>query len=132
MKKMMSLFLGVVVLGTATAVYAGKAAPCICNLPKTGDKSAAAEPSLSVASASASASTSTSVGVASAASVAVAVVDAGNKLCPVSGGPVSDDPALTAEYKGKLYHFCCPGCKPVFLKDPEIYIKKMNSAAPTA
>jgi YHS domain-containing protein len=52
------------------------------------------------------------------------VVDVGNKFCPVSGDPVT--PGVTYIYKGKLYHFCCAGCPPVFKKDPEKYIAKMK------
>ena len=28
-----------------------------------------------------------------------------------------------AEYKGKTYYFCAPGCKVAFEKDPEKYLK---------
>ncbi len=28
-----------------------------------------------------------------------------------------------AEYKGKTYYFCAPGCKAAFDKDPEKYLK---------
>jgi len=31
--------------------------------------------------------------------------------------------AATAEYKGKTYYFCAPGCKKAFLEDPERYLK---------
>jgi len=31
--------------------------------------------------------------------------------------------AATAEYKGKTYYFCAPGCKKAFLDDPEKYLK---------
>ncbi|MBL7202440.1 MAG: YHS domain-containing protein [Anaerolineae bacterium] len=31
-----------------------------------------------------------------------------------------------AEYKGKTYYFCAPGCKVAFEKDPEKYV---NAAA---
>ncbi|MFH1651123.1 MAG: YHS domain-containing protein [Chloroflexota bacterium] len=29
-----------------------------------------------------------------------------------------------AEYKGKTYYFCAPGCKKAFEADPEKYLKK--------
>ncbi len=32
--------------------------------------------------------------------------------------------AATAEYKGKTYYFCAPGCKRVFLQNPEKYLKQ--------
>ena len=28
------------------------------------------------------------------------------------------------DYQGKTYHFCAPGCKQAFEKDPERYIEK--------
>ncbi|MCK4444954.1 MAG: YHS domain-containing protein [Thermoplasmata archaeon] len=33
-------------------------------------------------------------------------------------------PAATAEYKGKTYYFCAPGCKFVFEQDPEKYLQE--------
>ncbi len=30
----------------------------------------------------------------------------------------------TAEYKGKTYYFCAPGCKKLFERDPEAYLKE--------
>jgi len=45
-------------------------------------------------------------------------------LCPVMGGKVANlKNAPKSVYKGKTYYFCCPGCKPMFDKDPEKYIK---------
>lgn len=32
-------------------------------------------------------------------------------------------PAAVAEYKGKKYYFCAPGCKTAFLQDPEKYLE---------
>jgi len=29
-----------------------------------------------------------------------------------------------AEYKGKTYYFCAPGCKVAFEKDPEKYLQQ--------
>ena len=29
-----------------------------------------------------------------------------------------------AEYKGKTYYFCAPGCKVAFEKDPEKYLEE--------
>ena len=61
-------------------------------------------------------------------------VDAGNKLCPISGEPVSGTSFV--EYQGKRYGLCCPGCKQMFLADPEKHIAEMEAkekaAAPTA
>ena len=49
------------------------------------------------------------------------IVDVGNKICPVMGSEAS--PTITAEYKGKIYHFCCPMCVQTFNQDPEKYSK---------
>jgi P-type Cu+ transporter len=44
--------------------------------------------------------------------------------CPVLGEKVVDIAhAPKSVYKGKTYYFCCPGCKPMFDKNPEKYIK---------
>jgi YHS domain-containing protein len=48
------------------------------------------------------------------------IVDAGNKLCPVSGDPVSGQDFVV--YNGKSYGLCCPMCERPFLKDPEKYL----------
>jgi YHS domain-containing protein len=31
--------------------------------------------------------------------------------------------AATAEYQGKTYYFCAPGCKVAFERDPERYLR---------
>lgn len=54
----------------------------------------------------------------------VQAVDAGNKICPVSGEKI--DEKATYEYQGKIYHFCCSSCLEDFKKDPEKYIKKVE------
>ncbi|MBI4711449.1 MAG: YHS domain-containing protein [Candidatus Omnitrophica bacterium] len=50
---------------------------------------------------------------------------AGNKLCPISGEPVSGTSFV--EYEGKRYGLCCPGCEGMFLKDPAKYIAQMEA-----
>ena len=52
-------------------------------------------------------------------------VDAGNKICPISGEPVSGFAFVT--YHGKRYGLCCPGCEKQFLSDPEKYIAQMEA-----
>lgn len=44
-------------------------------------------------------------------------------VCPVMKTPlkVSED-TLAAEYKGKVYYFCCPSCPGAFKNNPEKYI----------
>ena len=58
------------------------------------------------------------------AQASVRAVDAGNKICPVSGEKI--DEKATYEYQGKVYHFCCTSCIEDFKKDPEKYIKKVE------
>ena len=42
---------------------------------------------------------------------------------PVCGMDVDEKTAAaTAEYQGKTYYFCAPGCKKAFEKEPEKYI----------
>jgi len=48
------------------------------------------------------------------------VEDAGNKVCPVMGGPVSGKYFVT--YQGKRYGLCCSACKKIFLAEPEKYV----------
>jgi YHS domain-containing protein len=45
-------------------------------------------------------------------------------VCPVMGTKIPDvtKAAGKSVYKGKTYYFCCPGCKPLFDKDPEKYV----------
>jgi YHS domain-containing protein len=52
-------------------------------------------------------------------------VDAGNKLCPVSGDPVSGSDFVI--YQGKRYGLCCSMCKAPFLAAPEKYIAAMEA-----
>jgi YHS domain-containing protein len=55
-----------------------------------------------------------------------AVVKGGNKMAkdPVCNMDVDEKKApATAEYKGKKYYFCAPGCQRAFVKDPEKYLK---------
>jgi len=58
----------------------------------------------------------------------------GKYVCPVTGDPVTDfSPENAAEYEGKAYFFCCPGCKPKFEKDPAKYAAEpaAGEAAPS-
>jgi YHS domain-containing protein len=47
-----------------------------------------------------------------------------NKLCPVSGGPVSEK--YRTEYKGQYVYVCCEGCLNEFNKNPEAFVAKMS------
>ena len=53
-------------------------------------------------------------------------VNAGNKICPVSGEKIDEATRATYKYEGKIYNFCCPMCIDEFKKDPEKYIKKIE------
>ena len=72
-------------------------------------------------------------GVSAAASKAV---DAGNKICPVSGEkiPVPGEKgamgeAVHYEYNGKIYNLCCSMCVRDFKKNPEKYSKIADEEA---
>lgn len=47
-------------------------------------------------------------------------------VCPVMKSKIPDitKAAGKSVYKGKTYSFCCAGCKPMFDKNPEKYIRK--------
>ncbi len=51
----------------------------------------------------------------------------GNKICPVSGRPVTAKGSpVEVEYEGKAYNVCCKMCAKSFKKDPEKFIKIIN------
>lgn len=45
--------------------------------------------------------------------------------CPVMGGKI--DKTIFADYKGQRVYFCCSGCIEPFKKEPEKYLKKLDS-----
>jgi YHS domain-containing protein len=45
--------------------------------------------------------------------------------CPVQGDAI--DKSLFVDYQGKRIYVCCSGCIDVLKKDPEKYIKKLES-----
>lgn len=47
-----------------------------------------------------------------------------NKICPVSGGPVSEK--YRTEYKGQYVYVCCEGCLTGFNKTPDDFVAKMS------
>lgn len=47
------------------------------------------------------------------------------KVCPILGGEI--DMSAYVDYEGERVYFCCPGCKATFLKNPDQYIKDMQS-----
>jgi len=55
---------------------------------------------------------------------APAPVPIAQKLCPVTGDPI--DPKIYIDYNGRRVYFCCEMCPPVFKKDPEKYLKKLD------
>ncbi len=50
-------------------------------------------------------------------------------VCPVLKGNV--DKNVYVDYKGHRIYFCCKGCDAEFQKDPEKYLKKMESQGVT-
>jgi len=52
-------------------------------------------------------------------------------LCAVKGERIADPAkaAGKAEYKGKTYYFCCPGCITKFDADPAKYAAAADAAA---
>jgi len=56
-----------------------------------------------------------------------AAVDAGNKICPVTGEQIDETVKATYEYQGKIYNFCCPMCIDEFKKEPQKYIDKVSA-----
>jgi YHS domain-containing protein len=61
--------------------------------------------------------------------VPAGIVDAGNKMCPVMGGPVNGKDFVV--YEGKRYGLCCPGCEKTFLSDPAKYSARIEVKAKT-
>lgn len=56
----------------------------------------------------------------------------GKVQCPVMKTWINPSEAAdSAEYNGKTYYFCCGGCKPKFLEDPEKYISEMENSQKT-
>src|SRR5437867_4470445 len=47
-----------------------------------------------------------------------------NKMCPVSGGPVSEK--YRAEYKGQYVYMCCEGCLKEFNQSPDKFVAKLS------
>jgi YHS domain-containing protein len=45
--------------------------------------------------------------------------------CPVLGGMINK--SIYTDYQGKRIYFCCAGCVGEFKKNPEKYMKKMES-----
>ena len=46
--------------------------------------------------------------------------------CPIMGGAINK--SVYTDYNGKRVYFCCNGCPEAFLKEPDKYIKQMESA----
>ncbi len=45
-------------------------------------------------------------------------------VCPVQHGRINKE--LYADYQGQRVYFCCPECIPIFKKNPEAYLKRME------
>ena len=46
--------------------------------------------------------------------------------CPITGGAINK--SAYTDYSEKRVYFCCKGCTDSFLKEPDKYIKQMESA----
>jgi YHS domain-containing protein len=58
---------------------------------------------------------------------AVLAINAGNKVCPVSGAAIADVALATHyEYKGKIYNLSSSDCIKTFKQDPKKYIDIVN------
>jgi len=75
------------------------------------------EPSSQAPAAGQGKSENTPEGTPAAAAIA-------QKLCPVTGDPI--DPKIYVDYQGRRVYFCCEMCPPMFKKDPEKYLKKLD------
>jgi YHS domain-containing protein len=53
-------------------------------------------------------------------------VNAGNKICPVTGDKIDEKTKSTVEYDSKIYNLCCSACINEFKSDPQKYIKKVE------
>lgn len=58
--------------------------------------------------------------------VAEEPVNAGNKICPVSGEEIKEGETYQVEYEDKIYNLCCKACMKDFKKDPQKYLKKVE------
>ena len=47
----------------------------------------------------------------------------GVPIDPVCGIELRQDLALSYEYRGKIFFFCCDGCKKIFMRKPKKYNK---------
>ena len=45
--------------------------------------------------------------------------------CPVQGGKINQD--LYIDYQSQRVYFCCPGCLPIFKKNPEKHLQKLQA-----
>ena len=49
--------------------------------------------------------------------------------CPVQHGRINKE--LYADYQGQRIYFCCPECIPIFKKNPEAYLKRLEQEGVT-
>ncbi|MFZ0203725.1 MAG: YHS domain-containing protein [Nitrososphaeraceae archaeon] len=45
---------------------------------------------------------------------------------PVCGIELRQDLALSYEHRGKIFFFCCDGCKKIFMRKPKKYNKNRD------
>jgi YHS domain-containing protein len=51
------------------------------------------------------------------------VVNFGVPIDPVCGIELRQDLALSYEHGGRIFFFCCDGCKKIFMRKPKKYNK---------
>jgi YHS domain-containing protein len=45
---------------------------------------------------------------------------------PICGLEFDEELSVSHEYNSKKYHFCCDGCKKIFIKKPKKWSKKSS------
>lgn len=110
MNKVITLTLGVVLLGTGVAF---------------------AEDQPAVATGQPTVATGDQAQPAVATQAQVAPVEVGNKFCPISHEEVGKNgmQPYKVTYNGKVYNLCCKMCLKDFNQDPEKYSKMLDEEA---
>ncbi|MFH1228244.1 MAG: YHS domain-containing protein [Planctomycetota bacterium] len=131
---------GLVIAGLIAAWGCGKSADGPADRGKSEKPNTATEPNKPAQPAAATSNTVSATATAEVKLEVKSVVtshtitdaEIGLKVkCPVMGSDiVVDKDTLSAEYKGKVYYFCCPGCPEEFNKNPEKYAIPDASATP--
>jgi len=108
-----------------TALVAGLLLPALLTgCQKTSQQAPASSPQTATPVANTQAPVTGAAATKAPANIGNAKNEKGEYICPVLKEPVTKlDPALSSEYKGKVYYFCCAMCKPKFDADPTKYVR---------